>query len=84
MVAGRPLSARWPSLGSNCPLGEVRLPPRCRHAGAVVGPLLGLALYELLDHRLRPLFFLAVVPALASVVLIALVRERRTAPPPTL
>ena len=28
-------------------------------AGAVVGPLLGLALYEALDHRLRPLFFVA-------------------------
>jgi MFS family permease len=44
-------------------------------AGAVVGPLLGLALYELLDHRLRPLFFVAAVPAAISVGLIALVRE---------
>src|SRR3954451_15884706 len=48
-------------------------------AGAVVGPLLGLALYELLDHKLRPLFFVAFVPALISVLLIALVREH---PPP--
>lgn len=45
-------------------------------AGAVVGPLLGLALYEALDHRLRPLFFVAAIPALISVALIALVRER--------
>jgi len=49
-------------------------------AGAVVGPLLGLALYEAFDHHLRPLFFLAAVPAAISVVLIGLVREH--APPP--
>jgi len=48
-------------------------------AGAVVGPLLGLALYEALDHRLRPLFFVAFVPAAISVGLVFLVRER-TAP----
>jgi MFS family permease len=51
-------------------------------AGAVLGPLLGLALYELLDHRLRPLFFVAFVPAAASVALIALVRERPAAASP--
>jgi MFS family permease len=44
-------------------------------AGAVVGPLLGLALYEALDHELRPLFLAAFVPAAISVALIALVRE---------
>src|SRR4051795_7909678 len=49
-------------------------------AGAVVGPLLGLALYELLDHRLRPLFLFAAIPAFISVALIAFVREHR--PPP--
>jgi MFS family permease len=43
--------------------------------GAVVGPLLGLGLYELLGHRLRPLFFAAFVPAALSVALIAFVRE---------
>jgi MFS family permease len=48
-------------------------------AGAVVGPLLGLGLYELLDHRLRPLFLAAAVPAFLSVALIAFVREH---PPP--
>lgn len=49
-------------------------------AGAVVGPLLGLLLYELLSHRLRPLFLLAAIPALLSVACILLVREH---PPPT-
>jgi MFS family permease len=49
-------------------------------AGAVVGPLAGLALYEALDHRIRPLFFVAFVPAAASVALIGLVREPATPP----
>src|SRR4051812_7400855 len=49
-------------------------------AGAVVGPLLGLGLYELFDHELRPLFFVAFVPAAISVALIALVREHPPAP----
>lgn len=49
-------------------------------AGAVVGPLLALALYELLDHELRPLFLIAVVPALLSVALVSLVRERPRPP----
>ena len=49
-------------------------------AGAVVGPLTGLALYEALNHRLRPLFFVAFVPAAASVALIGLVRERGRPP----
>jgi len=44
-------------------------------AGAVVGPALGLALYELLGHRLRPLLVIAVVPAVLSVLLVAAVRE---------
>jgi MFS family permease len=53
-------------------------------AGAVVGPLIGLALYEALDHKLRPLFFVAFVPAAVSVALIAFVREHpRAAPPAT-
>jgi MFS family permease len=50
-------------------------------AGAVVGPLIGLALYEALDHQLRPLFFVAFVPAAISVGLIALVREHPPAAP---
>lgn len=47
-------------------------------AGAVVGPLLGLLLYELLGHRIRPLLVVAVVPAVLSVLLVAAVKE---APP---
>ncbi len=45
-------------------------------AGAVVGPLLGLGLYHLIGQRLRPLFLLAFVPALVSVLLVFFVRER--------
>jgi MFS family permease len=45
--------------------------------GAVVGPLLGLAGYELLDHQIAPLLWVAVVPAVLSVALVFLVRERR-------
>lgn len=45
--------------------------------GAVVGPLIGLAGYELLDHRIPPLLYIAVIPGVLSVVLIALVSERR-------
>jgi MFS family permease len=43
--------------------------------GAVLGPLIGLGIYELLNHRIRPLFFVAFVPAAVSVGLIFLVRE---------
>ena len=45
-------------------------------AGAVVGPLIGLGLYELIGQKLRPLFFIAFIPAAISVGLIFLVRER--------
>lgn len=51
--------------------------------GAVVGPLLGLAGYELLDHRIPPLLYVAIVPAVLSVLLVLLVREpRRMGPRP--
>jgi MFS family permease len=49
-------------------------------AGAVVGPLLGLALYEALGHELRPLFFVAAIPGMLSVGLIAFVREHPPEP----
>jgi MFS family permease len=49
-------------------------------AGAVVGPLLGLVGYELLDHRIAPLLWVAVVPAVLSVALVFLVREQRRVP----
>jgi MFS family permease len=45
--------------------------------GAVVGPLLGLVGYELLDHQIAPLLWVAVVPAVLSVALVFLVRETR-------
>ena len=46
-------------------------------AGAVVGPLIGLAGYELLDHQIAPLLWVAAVPAVLSVALVFLVREPR-------
>jgi MFS family permease len=49
--------------------------------GAVIGPLLGLAGYELLDHQIAPLLWVAVVPAILSVALVFLVRELRVAVP---
>lgn len=51
--------------------------------GAVLGPLIGLAGYELLDHQIRPLLFVAIVPAVLSVLLLVFVAEkRRTGPRP--
>ena len=47
-------------------------------AGAVVGPLLGLGAYEAFQHHIRPLLFVAIVPAVLSVLLVFAVRE--TAP----
>lgn len=47
-------------------------------AGAVCGPLLGLGVYELLGGHtrdIRPLFFVASIPAIVSVGLIVFVRE---------
>lgn len=45
-------------------------------AGAVVGPLIGLALYELLDQNFEPLLWIAIIPAIVSVALVFLIRER--------
>jgi MFS family permease len=45
--------------------------------GAVVGPLIGLAGYEALDHRIRPLLWIAVIPAVLSVALVVFVRDPR-------
>src|SRR6516165_7960183 len=51
--------------------------------GAVIGPLLGLAGYELFHHQIRPVLYLALIPAVLSTLLIAWVRERpRDAPRP--
>ena len=47
-------------------------------AGAVVGPLIGLALVVAIgENHLRPIFLLAVIPAIASVVLVSLAKEHR-------
>ena len=45
--------------------------------GAVIGPLIGLAGYELLDHQIAPLLWVAAVPAILSVALVFLSRERK-------
>jgi MFS family permease len=50
--------------------------------GAVIGPLIGLAGYELLHHHIRPLLVIAVIPAVASMLLVAAVHEPTAAAPP--
>ena len=45
-------------------------------AGAVVGPLIGLGLYELVGQEFRPLLWIALIPATISVALVFLIRER--------
>jgi len=49
-------------------------------AGAVVGPLLALALAALLDDRLRLVFLIAVIPGVLGVLALGLVREPARAP----
>ncbi|MCC6236347.1 MAG: MFS transporter [Dehalococcoidia bacterium] len=44
-------------------------------AGAVIGPLLALALVALFDERFRLIFLLAVIPGVLSVLSLGLVRE---------
>lgn len=48
--------------------------------GAVVGPLAGLGLYQLVGHKIRPVLLIAVIPAAISVALVALVHERPAVP----
>ncbi len=50
-------------------------------AGAVVGPLIGLGLYELVGQRFRPLLWIAVIPALLSLAAVFTIRERPHARP---
>ena len=45
-------------------------------AGAVCGPLIGLWLYHALDRDFAPLLWIALVPAVISVVLVFSIRER--------
>ncbi|MER6267939.1 hypothetical protein [Streptomyces sp900105755] len=47
----------------------------------MIGLLVGLVLYEALGHRLRPLFWITVIPAVASAALVAAVRDPRTGVP---
>ena len=47
--------------------------------GAVIGPLLGLAVLGVTDGNVRVALWVAVVPAVVSVVLVAFTRERRVA-----
>ncbi len=44
-------------------------------AGAVIGPLLGLGLFELFDRHFRPVFVIAVIPAVLSAAAVIFVRE---------
>ena len=46
-------------------------------AGAVVGPLIGLGLLAALDQRFRLVFLIAGIPAVAGVVLLSVLRERK-------
>jgi MFS family permease len=68
LVEGIPPSARGRAFGLHRTADTL---------GAVVGPLIGLAAYELLQHRIRPLLVVAVVPAVLSVLLVAATRESR-------
>jgi len=45
-------------------------------AGAVVGPLIGLALYQMVGQEFGPLLWIAVIPAVLSAALVFLIRER--------
>lgn len=47
-------------------------------AGAVIGPLLGLGLFELFHRHYRPVFVIAVIPAVLSATAVVFVRESPT------
>jgi MFS family permease len=49
-------------------------------AGAVIGPLVGLGLYRLVGEKIRPVLLIAVIPAVISVALVAMIRERPAIP----
>jgi MFS family permease len=51
--------------------------------GAVLGPLIGLALLHVLDGRIRIALAIAIIPAAISVALVAFVRETTREPGPT-
>jgi len=66
LVVGVPDSARGRAFG---------LHRAADTAGAVLGPLIGLAGYQLLHHHIRPLLVLAVAPAVLSALLVLAVRD---------
>lgn len=72
LVVGVPESARGRAFG---------LHRAADTAGAVVGPLIGLAGYQLLHHQIRPLLVLAVIPAVLSALLVVAVKEAPGGPP---
>jgi MFS family permease len=52
-------------------------------AGAVLGPLIGLGFLAIVgENNLRPIFLVATIPGVASLVLLAFLRERRRHPQP--
>ena len=51
--------------------------------GAVLGPLIGLGLYRALHHHIRPLLWVAAIPAILSVGLVSLVHEKPRPTPVT-
>lgn len=73
LVVDTPLEARGRVFGFHRTMDTV---------GAVIGPLIGLAGYELLHHHIRPLLLIAVVPATLSVLLVLAVEERGAPVPP--
>jgi MFS family permease len=73
IAAGVPAAARGRAFGFHRAMDT---------AGAVFGPLIGLAAYELLHHHIRPLLVIAVIPAVGSAVLVAAVRQPTRAPAP--
>ncbi len=66
MVDGIPVEARGRAFGFHRAADT---------AGAVVGPLLALAALQVLDHDLRKVLWVAVVPAVLSVLLVFALRE---------
>jgi len=53
-------------------------------SGAVLGPIIGLALLGLFKDQLRPVFFLALLPGICSALFVFTIQERRReGPPPT-
>lgn len=71
IAADTPPAARGRAFGYHRSLDTV---------GAVLGPLLGLVLLQVLDGRIRVALALAVIPAAISVGLVAFVREAEPAP----